>query len=169
MQSQADGYIEVEKRIDKVRDQYALVEGYIDSSEQTSPWIPLFPNISLRHLSFDIRQNVSVHIMRADTGGMLGRHRHRGQVTGYVLSGSLRYAEYPWVAKKGDFFHESPGRTHTLMTDEGMETLFHLGTPVEFLDENDKLIQIVDVFWLIDHYQSYCEKHNLPINKAMFV
>ncbi len=50
-----------------------------------------------------------------------------------------------------------------------METLFHLGTPIEFLDENDKIIQIVDVFWMIDNYQSYCEKHNLPINKAMFV
>ena len=71
--------------------------------------------------------------------------------------------------RKGDFFHESPGRTHTLVTDEGMETLFHLGTPIEFLDENDKIIQIVDVFWMIDHYQSYCEKHNLPINRAMFV
>lgn len=169
MELKADSYVEIEKRIDKVRDQYALVEGYFDTSEQTSPWIPFIPNISLRHLSFDIRNNVSVHIMRAEKGGSLGRHRHRSQVTGYVLSGSLRYEEYDWVARKGDFFHESPGRTHTLVTDEGMETLFHLGTPIEFLDENDKIIQIVDVFWMIDHYQSYCEKHGLPINKAMFV
>ena len=58
-----------------------------------------------------------------------------------MLSGSLRYEEYDWVARKGDFFHESPGRTHTLVTDEGMETLFHLGTPIEFLDENDKIIR----------------------------
>lgn len=66
MELKADSYIEIEKRIDKVRDQYALVEGYFDTSEQTSPWIPFLPNIWLRHLSFDIRNNVSVHIMRAD-------------------------------------------------------------------------------------------------------
>ncbi|HLS50715.1 MAG TPA: 2,4'-dihydroxyacetophenone dioxygenase family protein [Burkholderiaceae bacterium] len=162
-------YIDTEKRIDKVRDQYAIIEGYIDTSEKTSPWIPFIPNIWLRHLSFDIRKNVSVHIMRADKGGSLGRHRHRAQVTGYVLSGSLRYEEYDWVARAGDFFHESPGRTHTLVSDEGMETLFHLGTPIEFLDENDHIIEIVDVFWMIDHYVSYCEKNNLPVNEMLFV
>jgi len=162
-------YLEAEKRVDKVRDKYALVEGYFDASETTSPWIPYLPGIWLRHLSFDIRRNVSVHIMRADKGGCLGRHRHRAQVTGYVLKSSLRYAEYEWVAREGEFFHESPGRVHTLYSDNGMETLFHLGTPVEFLDEDDRIVQIVDVFWMIDHYESYCGAHGLPINQAMYV
>jgi len=165
----ADNYVAVEKRIDLIRDRHALVEGYFDASEETSPWIPFLPNIWLRHLSFDIRNNVSVHIMRATAGGCLGRHRHRAQVTGYVLKGSLRYAEYDWVAKAGDFFHESPGRTHTLMTDEGMETLFHLGTPIEFLDDEDRILEIVDVFWMIDHYTSHCEKRGLPVNQQLFV
>ncbi len=162
-------YLAVEERIDRIRDRFALVEGYFDSSEETSPWVPFMPNIWLRHLSFDIRNNVSVHIMRVAGGGQLGRHRHRAQVTGYVLKGSLRYEEYDWVAREGDFFHESPGRTHTLVSDEGMETLFHLGTPIEFLDENGRILEIVDVFWMIDHYVTYCEKNNLPINQAMFV
>jgi len=162
-------YLEAEKRVDKVREKYALVEGWFDASEATSPWIPYLPGLWLRHLSFDIRRNVSVHIMRADKGGCLGRHRHRAQVTGYVLKGSLRYAEYDWVARENHFFHESPGRVHTLYSDNGMETLFHLGTPVEFLDEEDRIIQIVDVFWMIDHYETYCKAHGLPINTAMYV
>jgi len=162
-------YLEAEKRVDNVREKYALVEGWFDASEATSPWIPYLSGIWLRHLSFDIRRNVSVHIMRADSGGCLGRHRHRAQVTGYVLKGSLRYAEYDWVARENHFFHESPGRVHTLYSDNGMETLFHLGTPVEFLDEDDRIIQIVDVFWMIEHYESYCRKHGLTINKALYV
>jgi hypothetical protein len=82
---------------------------------------------------------------------------------------SLRYEEYDWVARAGHYIHESPGRTHTLVSDEGMETLFHLGTPIEFLDENDNILEIIDVFWMIDHYTSYCKKHNLPINQSMFI
>ena len=168
-QNSTPPYIEIEKRIDKVRDEYALVEGHFDTSEETSPWIPFGPNIWLRHLSFDIRNNTSVHIMRADKGGSLGRHRHRAVVTGYILSGSLRYEEYDWVARAGHYIHESPGRTHTLVSDEGMETLFHLGTPIEFLDENDNILEIIVGFWMIDHYTSYCKQHNLPINQSMFI
>lgn len=39
-QNSTPPYIEIEKRIDKVRDEYALVEGHFDTSEETSPWIP---------------------------------------------------------------------------------------------------------------------------------
>ncbi|MGJ3508260.1 2,4'-dihydroxyacetophenone dioxygenase family protein [Enemella sp. A6] len=169
MEQVLDKYIGVEQRLDEVRDQFALVEGHYDSSEETSPWIPFIPNIWLRHLTFDVRNGVSVHIMRADKGGSLGRHRHRATVTGFVLKGSLRYLEYDWVARAGDYIHESPGRTHTLHSDEGMETLFHLGTPIEFLDEQDRIVEIVDVFWMIDHYLSYCKENNLPVNKSMFI
>ncbi|GGE66688.1 hypothetical protein GGR41_000770 [Paenalcaligenes hominis] len=169
MRQNTDSYITLEKRLDEIRAKFAPEEGYLDASEQTSPWIPMNDIVSLRHLSFDIRNNVSVHIMRATQGGALGRHRHRAPVMGYVLSGSLYYKEYDWVATAGSYFNEAPGRAHTLMTDTGMETLFQLGTPVEFLDENDRIIEIVDVFWMIDHYLTYCEKHNLPINEALFI
>lgn len=36
-QNSTPPYIEIEKRIDKVRDEYALVEGHFDTSEETSP------------------------------------------------------------------------------------------------------------------------------------
>lgn len=102
-------------------------------------------------------------------GGSLGRHRHRGPVTGYVLEGSWYYKEYDWVARKGDFIRESPGRTHTLVSDEGMKTVFHLNGSEEFLDENDEIIFIQDVYWFIDHYLSYCEKHYIPVNTKLFL
>lgn len=36
-QNSTPPYIDIEKRIDKVRDEYALVEGHFDTSEETSP------------------------------------------------------------------------------------------------------------------------------------
>ncbi len=164
-----ENYVAVERRLDAIRDQFALEEGYFSSSEETSPWIPFMPGTWIRHLTFDIRNNFAVNILKVEKGGALGRHRHRAQVTGYTIKGSWRYEEYDWVARPGDFIRESPGRTHTLVSDEGMETIFQLGLPLEFLDENDRIIETVDVFWFIDHYLTYCKEHNIPINNALFL
>ena len=164
-----ENYVAVEKRIDLIRDKYALEEGYISSSEEASPWVPFMPNTWIRHLLFDVRNNYAVNILKVAAGGSLGRHRHRAQVTGYVLKGSWKYVEYDWIATPGDYIRESPGRTHTLVSDHGMETIFHLGLPLEFLDENDRLIETVDVFWFIDHYLNYCKENNIPVNEKLFV
>jgi len=162
-------YLEAEKRVDKVREKYALEDVLLDASETSSPWVPFQPDIWMRYLSFDVRRNTAAFIMRADKGACLGRHRHRAQVTGYVLKGSLRYAEYEWVARENSFFQENPGVVHTLWSDDGTETLFQIGTPVEFMDEENRIVQIVDVFWFIDHYETWCRAHGLAINKALYM
>jgi len=102
-------------------------------------------------------------------GGMLGRHRHRGRVFGYTLEGSWRYLEYDWVAHAGSYVQESPGATHTLVSDEGMKTVFWLNSSLEFYDERDQLLETLDVFWFIDHYLSFCREHGIKINKKLFV
>ena len=73
------------------------------------------------------------------------------------------------MAKPGDFVRESPGRCHTLTSEHGMQTFFWLNGPLEFLDEHDRVTESVDVFWFIDHYESYCEKEGIPINKALYL
>jgi hypothetical protein len=50
-----------------------------------------------------------------------------------------------------------------------MQTFFWLNGPLEFLDEHDRVTESVDVFWFIDHYESYCEKEGIPINKALYL
>lgn len=164
-----ENYIEVERRVDLARDRFAKEEGYINASQTTSPFIPFFPGVSIRHLSFDVTNNSAVNILKVEKGASLGRHRHRGIVTGFCLTGSWKYAEYDWVARPGDYIREAPGRAHTLVSEEGMETLFHLNGSLEFLDEDERIIEIVDAFWFIDHYVSYCEKNNIPINKDLFL
>ena len=161
--------IATEHRVDARRDRLALPEGYIGADEETSPWIPFVENVWIRHLTFDIRNSTAVNILRVDAGGSLGRHRHRGPVLGFTIEGSWRYLEYDWVARPGDFVRESPGRTHTLVSDEGMRTLFWLNGPLEFLDEAERVTDTIDVFWFIDHYEAYCEEHALPINPRLYL
>jgi len=109
------------------------------------------------------------NVLWVKSGGMLGRHRHRGRVFGYTLEGSWRYLEYDWVARAGSYVQESPGAIHTLVSDQGMKTVFWLNGSLEFYDENDSLLETLDVFWFMDHYLSYCRENGIPINKKLFV
>ncbi|MFD9811936.1 2,4'-dihydroxyacetophenone dioxygenase family protein [Streptomyces sp. NPDC059080] len=108
----ADSPTAIEARTDRSRDRYALPEGHI--AEAASPWLPFGPQVMIKHLTFDIRSNSAANVLWVQAGGPLGRHRHRGPVSGYVLDGSWRYLECDWVGRPGDFIRESPGRTHTL-------------------------------------------------------
>jgi hypothetical protein len=160
-------YVATEARIDQTRDKYAVAEGYI--SEDSTPWVPFFPNVFIKHLTFDVRGSSAANVLWVQAGGMLGRHRHRGPVSGYVLEGSWRYQEYDWVAKPGDLIRESPGRTHTLYSEHGMKTFFWLNGPLEFLDEEDRVTQVLDVFWFIDHYESYCSENGINRNEGLYL
>jgi 2,4'-dihydroxyacetophenone dioxygenase len=133
--------MEFEKQIDKCRDKYALPEGYV--ADESSPWLPFIPNVKIKHLTFDIRSNTFTHVLAVEAGGRLNRHRHRGPVIAYALEGSWYYLEYDWVAKPGDFVRESPGRTHTLMSENGMKTFFSLTGPVD--GENGEAEVVVGV------------------------
>lgn len=161
--------LETEARLDALRDKYAMPEGFISPSEVDSPWVPFVENVWIRHLTFDVRTSSSANVLWVSAGGMLGRHRHRGPVSGFTLEGSWRYLEYDWIATAGGFVRESPGRTHTLVSDAGMKTFFWLNGPLEFLDENDRVLETVDVFWFIDHYERYCAEQNIPINPALYL
>jgi len=167
---QADAtYVATEARVDVMRDKYAMTEGYVGASEEVSPWVPFVENVWIRHLTFDVRSSSASNVLWVGAGGLLGRHRHRGPVSGYTLEGTWRYLEYDWVAGPGDFVRESPGRTHTLYSESGMKTVFWLNGSLEFLDEENRVTETVDVFWFIDHYERYCTEKGLPINKRLYL
>jgi len=69
-------YVATEARVDRMRDKYALEEGYI--SEDSSPWVPFVPNVFIKHLTFDVRGSSAANVLWVQEGGTLGRHRHRG-------------------------------------------------------------------------------------------
>jgi 2,4'-dihydroxyacetophenone dioxygenase len=155
--------------VDVVRD-YGFPDVHVGSSEAESPWVPFHGDrVSIRHLAFDVRCNMYANVLWVKQGGSLGRHRHRGRVFGYTIEGSWRYLEYDWVARAGSYVQESPGAIHTLVSDEGMKTIFWLNGALEFFDDRDNLVETLDVFWMMDHFLSYCREHGQSINQKLFV
>jgi len=156
-------------RLDAVVTEYGFPDVHIGAEESESPWVPFKENSAIRHLAFDVRTNMYANVLWVKKGGMLGRHRHRGRVFGYTVEGSWRYLEYDWIARAGSYVQESPGAIHTLVSDEGMKTIFWLNGALEFFDENNHLLETLDVFWFIDHYLNYCRNQGVVINQKLFV
>ena len=144
---------------------------FVSSSERDSPWVPFGPNAAIRHLLFDTRHNIFSNILWIKSAGVIGTHKHRGTVVMMCLEGSARYLEYDWVAGPGGFIYETPGLTHTLVSDDpnGVKLFAWLEGPIEFYDEHGNFVETVDVFWSINHYESYCREHGIPINQQLYL
>ncbi|WP_336139630.1 hypothetical protein, partial [Klebsiella pneumoniae] len=45
---------------------------YVGASETESPWVPFGDNAAIRHLAFDVRENVYVNILWIKGPGVIG-------------------------------------------------------------------------------------------------
>ena len=144
---------------------------FVGSAEVDSPWVPFGPNAAIRHLAFDVRHNAFSNILWIKEKGVIGTHFHRGTVAMLCLEGSCRYLEYDWVAKPYSLIYETPGIAHTLVTDDpnGVKLFGWLQGSIDFHDESGKLIETTDVWWFINHYESYCRENGIPINKELYI
>src|SRR5215470_5570595 len=109
------GYMSInnmQNGLDAVVQEYAFPDVHIGPGEDESPYVPYVENVFIRHLAFDVRNNMYANILWVKKGGMLGRHRHRGRIFACTLEGSWRYLEYDWVARAGSYVQESPGAIH---------------------------------------------------------
>lgn len=156
---------------EKITREFERPDVFVPPTEDSSPWVPFGDDAFIRHLAFDVRNNTFTNILQVKGGGKLNTHRHSGPVSGFCLEGSWRYAEYDWVATPGGYVHENPGVRHTLICDDpqGMKTLFWMSGTLEFYDDNGALDEIMDVFWFIQHYVTYCRANGIPINDELFV
>jgi hypothetical protein len=102
---------------------------------------------------------------------VIGTHKHRGPVWAVGLEGTFRYLEYDWVCHPGEFITETPGSAHTLVTDNptGMKALFWMQGANEFFDSDGRFVETLDVWWFINHYETYCLANNLPVNKQLYL
>jgi 2,4'-dihydroxyacetophenone dioxygenase len=84
--------------------------------------------------------------------------------------GSARYLEYDWVAGPGNFIYETPGLAYPRERPPQRRQVFGwLQGPLEFYDDNGNFVETVDVWWFINHYESYCREHGIPINKQLYI
>jgi hypothetical protein len=144
---------------------------FVGASEQESPWVPFGGNAAIRHLAFDVRQNVYSNILWIKSAGVVGTHKHRGTVVMLCLEGSVRYLEYDWIAGPGAFITETPGLVHTLVSDNpsGVKLFGWLSGATEFYDDQGNFVETLDIWWFINHYESYCREHGIPINRQLYL
>jgi 2,4'-dihydroxyacetophenone dioxygenase len=154
-----------------VIERYGVQGSFVGGSEVDSPWVPFGDNAAIRHLAFDVRRNAFSNILWIKSSGVVGTHNHRGTVVMLCLEGSARYLEYDWVAEPGSFIYETPGLSHTLVTDhpDGVKLFGWLEGPIDFFDEQGNFIETLDVWWYINHYESYCKEHGIPINPQLYL
>jgi hypothetical protein len=150
---------------------YGIAGSFVGSGEVESPWVPFGDNAAIRHLKFDVRNNRFANILWIKSAGVIGTHKHRGTVVMVCLEGSARYLEYDWVAGPGDFIYETPGLVHTLVSDDpnGVKLFGWLEGPIEFYDDTGKFIETVDVWWFINHYESYCRENGIALNPQLYL
>ena len=148
------------------------IEGtYVGASEDQSPWVPFGDNAAIRHLAFDVRQNVYCNILWIKGPGVIGTHLHRGTIMMVCLEGSVKYLEYDWVASPGGLILEVPGESHTLVTDHpnGVKLFGWMQGPIEFYDDQANFVETTDVWWFINHYETHCRANGIPINPKLYI
>ena len=163
--------VEIPEPYANVIERHGIEGKFVGASEEDSPWVPFGPTAAIRHLSFDTRRNAFSNILWVKTGGVIGTHKHRGTVIMMCLEGSFRYLEYDWVATPGAFIYETPGLCHTLVSDDpnGVKLFGYLEGPIEFYDDQGGFIETLDVWWYINHYESYCREQGIPINEELYL
>lgn len=132
--------------------------------EDERVWVPQAPDVWFRPLMLNTVAGGWFNLLRVRRSGVLSRHRHPGPVNGYVIKGSWRYLEHPWIAREGSYVWEAPGEIHTLVVDDDvseMITLFNVNGAMIYLDEAGNHIGYEDVFTKIDMCRAHYEKVGL--------
>jgi hypothetical protein len=163
--------VDVPENYQAVIDAHGMKGTFVGPTEADSPWVPFGDNAAIKHLAFDVRQNIYSNILWIKGPGVIGTHKHRGKIVMVCLEGSARYLEYDWVATPGSFITEVPGESHTLVTEhpDGVKLFGWMQGAIEFYDEHANFVETTDVWWFMNHYETYCRAHGIPINPQLYI
>ncbi len=132
--------------------------------EDERVWMPIGEGIYARPMLFIPVNGSWVTMIRADTIGVVSRHRHPAPVTGYTLEGAWGYLEHDWIARPGSFLFEPAGETHTLVVDPDvghMKALFHNFGPLVYVDEKGEQVGYDDVFTRMEKFKAFYRENGL--------
>jgi 2,4'-dihydroxyacetophenone dioxygenase len=131
-------------------------------NDESTPWIPFLPYSDVAHLKYftiDAVRGETVTLLKLPAGMSLPKHHHSGTVIVYTVSGSWKYLEHDWIARKGSIVYETAGTAHTptAMPDgDDVITLNITQGELAFLDENDKVVAVENWRTSIERYLKHC-------------
>jgi len=137
--------------------------GFADDSR--IPWVTVFEGIELKVLRVVEREGLWVVRNRFAPGISIEPHRHTGEVHGFTISGSWRYAEYGVDYPAGTYIHEPAGSVHTLTVPldrtEPADVLFVMQGANLVLGPGGEITRVDDGPTTLAFYQMLCESLGL--------
>lgn len=123
---------------------------------ETLPWIPLGPGESFKPLHLSPRNRVL--LLKLEPGTVIPRHRHRGEVHAFNISGS-RELDTGEIIGPGGYVFEPIGNVDSWRCVGDEPVIVHITSfgAMEYLDENDNVLKRDDENTLRDLYLSHCE------------
>lgn len=127
---------------------------------ESLPWIPLGPGESFKPLHFSARGRVL--LLRLEPGTVVPRHRHRGEVHAFNVSGS-RELDTGEIVRPGGYVHEPIGNVDSWRAVGGEPCIVHIHSygAMEYLDEHGNVLRSDDHLTLRAVYLRYCAGHGL--------
>jgi quercetin dioxygenase-like cupin family protein len=138
------------------------------------PWAEAGDGSAIQLLHVDLNQGLWISNTRVPPGYKVVRHFHTGLVYAVTHQGRWFYAESPEaVCGPGSYLFEPAGSVHTLMTpaDQDGDTIVWFavhGANVN-LDEEGKVVSVVDARTALDLYRGYCDALGLDHSKLVVI
>jgi quercetin dioxygenase-like cupin family protein len=138
------------------------------------PWAEAGDGSALQLLHVDLNQGIWISNTRLPPGHKVITHFHTGMVYAVTHQGRWYYAETPdAINSPGSYLFEPAGSVHTLCTpaDQEGDTIAWFavyGANIN-IDEDGKIVSIVDARAALDIYRGYCDALGLDTSKLIVV
>lgn len=130
------------------------------------PWVTVMPGIDLKVLRVVESTGLWVVRNRFAPGTSIETHRHTGEVHGFTISGSWRYAEYGVDYPAGAYIHEPASSVHTLTVPahhtETADVIFVMQGANLVLGPDGSVVRVDDGPTTLAFYRMLCESLGLP-------
>jgi hypothetical protein len=135
-------------------------------NDDAVPWIPFDASdaVAFKYYKIDPIKGEVIVVARNRPDVILPEHTHTGQVIVYTISGSWKYKEHSWIARRGSVVYETAATRHTPVTlpDDGEVVALNIVQgESEFFDANGKSIGIETWRTHMDRYLKFCRENGI--------
>lgn len=138
------------------------------------PWAEAGDGSALQLLHVDLNQGIWISNTRLPPGHKVIKHFHTGQVYAVTIQGQWYYEETPEaVNSPGSYLFEPAGSVHTLCSpaDQHGDTItwFAVHGANINLDDDGKVVSVIDARAALDVYRGYCDALGLDYSGLIVI
>lgn len=131
-----------------------------------SPWIPFDAHdaVAFRYYKIDPIKGEVIVVARNRPDVILPEHTHTGHVIVYTISGSWKYKEHNWIARKGSVVYETSTTRHTPITlaDDGEVVALNIVRGEStFFNTDGSVIGTETWRTHLDRYLKFCQQQGI--------